>query len=480
MDECRRELESHPDLQLYLPVRELARGLQRIVNHGVELWHIALWIHEKLPTFYHIADSEEEQRLASRGVKLVARYGGPGRLPPFDHPEWADYLIAIETELQQLEMAYFLVEECLRRLPVALTDNQDEPMPDRWSVRLNRLLGEIAEWQAPRGYSDDFCDPKLFVQLCLEKKFPIHDWADQLTSLEKFAADAAAMARSLPGQEIEQRILLDVAQEPDVLDTECEEPTIEPSDSAVEEKCDDPPVEDRRLRELVRLLDAAEKHPRLDMPSTILRWEYQLWDETIQRFRRLLVQLGDTNASDPLTSRDLRLKVVNRLCCSGASSAEAVLAMKVGEVLEHLQSAAALMDVTSKSSDLTARAKDAREDTPACSGMADLLAVFTNGVSDDRFRNAESLLADESLTVNDKLTKINSLLKFPATATAEKLGKLLGVSKQAVMKTQWWIENRRGQKDELIDRRQAATRERAKLTDSMGKDIRRDNDFDGN
>lgn len=64
-----------------------------------------------------------------------------------------------------------------------------------------------------------------------------------------------------------------------------------------------------------------------------------------------------------------------------------------------------------------------------------LLRVFTNGIVDDRINEAAQVLADETLTANEKLTKIDGLIRFPPTASAEQLGAMLGVSKQAVMKT---------------------------------------------
>jgi hypothetical protein len=82
-----------------------------------------------------------------------------------------------------------------------------------------------------------------------------------------------------------------------------------------------------------------------------------------------------------------------------------------------------------------------------------ILRVFTNGIADERIAKASQVLADDKLTANDKLTKIDSLIAFPPTASAEQLGRMLGVSKQAVMKTEWWRKNRRGESQEEIDKR---------------------------
>lgn len=103
---------------------------------------------------------------------------------------------------------------------------------------------------------------------------------------------------------------------------------------------------------------------------------------------------------------------------------------------------------------------------PARSGndepLLRLLSVYSNRVSDERMKQAAHVLADESLTANDKLTRIDGLLPFPPTASAEQLGEMLGVSKQAVMKTVWWRKNRRGESDEEIERRHAQHKERGK------------------
>jgi hypothetical protein len=82
-----------------------------------------------------------------------------------------------------------------------------------------------------------------------------------------------------------------------------------------------------------------------------------------------------------------------------------------------------------------------------------LLRVFTNGIVDERIQQAAQILADDTLTANEKLTRIDEQLHFPPTASAEQLGAMLGVTKQAVMKTEWWRKNRRGETQEEIDRR---------------------------
>lgn len=93
--------------------------------------------------------------------------------------------------------------------------------------------------------------------------------------------------------------------------------------------------------------------------------------------------------------------------------------------------------------------------------MVGLLTLYTNGVSDDRLRQAVDVVNDSKLTVNDKLAKLNQALAIPTTATAEGLAKLLGVSKPAVLKTAWWSENRAGEKANEVGRRRRQHQKRA-------------------
>jgi hypothetical protein len=102
--------------------------------------------------------------------------------------------------------------------------------------------------------------------------------------------------------------------------------------------------------------------------------------------------------------------------------------------------------------------------------LSALLRVYTNGVSEDRIEKATRLLSDGHLTVNEKLTKIDALIRIPATASAEQLGQMLGVTKQAVLKTEWWIQNRKGEKVSEIGRRHEGYRKRAKSYEAPGQD----------
>ena len=55
-----------------------------------------------------------------------------------------------------------------------------------------------------------------------------------------------------------------------------------------------------------------------------------------------------------------------------------------------------------------------------------LLNIYTNGVADEQFVKASNVLIDDTLTINERLSKIDNLLPIPPTASAEKLGKAAG------------------------------------------------------
>ena len=94
-----------------------------------------------------------------------------------------------------------------------------------------------------------------------------------------------------------------------------------------------------------------------------------------------------------------------------------------------------------------------------------LLSVFTDGMSDDRIRQAASVLKTTSLTVNEKLSQIDEIIPLPATASADQLGSLLGVTRQAVLKSDWWIQHRKGEKASEVGRRREVHRRRAQQYD---------------
>jgi hypothetical protein len=81
------------------------------------------------------------------------------------------------------------------------------------------------------------------------------------------------------------------------------------------------------------------------------------------------------------------------------------------------------------------------------------LSVFTDGVSDERLDTVCRIARSES-SADKKLKDIESLFPIPPTTSAKTLGDLLGVSKPAIMKTNWWVRNRKGKKSEKVDWRE--------------------------
>ena len=111
-------------------------------------------------------------------------------------------------------------------------------------------------------------------------------------------------------------------------------------------------------------------------------------------------------------------------------------------------------------------AKTVREmsfaDHPDDKAVHSLLRIFTNGHVDGALEAARSVINDGRFTANEKLFKIARLIPIPPTASGEALGEMLGVSKQAVFKTEWWTQHRKGEKADEVGRRHEVHRERAK------------------
>jgi hypothetical protein len=99
-----------------------------------------------------------------------------------------------------------------------------------------------------------------------------------------------------------------------------------------------------------------------------------------------------------------------------------------------------------------------------------MMNVFTDGAANVLIRRAVIVLEDETLTCNEKLIKIDSLLPFPPTASGSQLASMLGATKQAVFKTGWWKQNRKGGKRSEIARRLNLHRSRAKQRELPSED----------
>jgi hypothetical protein len=112
---------------------------------------------------------------------------------------------------------------------------------------------------------------------------------------------------------------------------------------------------------------------------------------------------------------------------------------------------------------------DKREVTSMADASFALIRIYTDGIADDRIQTATQVLADDKLTAHEKLTEIDALMPLPATASAEQLGKMLGVTKQAVLKTQWWEEHRKDEKQKVIAQRRELHRQRAEQLEARRK-----------
>jgi hypothetical protein len=119
------------------------------------------------------------------------------------------------------------------------------------------------------------------------------------------------------------------------------------------------------------------------------------------------------------------------------------------------------------------KAKQAAEEPAVAEAYAALLRVFTNGIADERLQRAAQILTDDALTVNEKLSKIDALIPFPPTASAEQLAQMLHVTKQSVLKSSWWIQNRKGERESEIGRRREWHRRRAEGYEAPARDDER-------
>ncbi|NMC21971.1 MAG: hypothetical protein GYA33_16315 [Thermogutta sp.] len=77
---------------------------------------------------------------------------------------------------------------------------------------------------------------------------------------------------------------------------------------------------------------------------------------------------------------------------------------------------------------------------------------------------------DGTLTVDQKLTKMDRVLKIPPTASAHDLARALGVSSTAIKKTGWWETQRKGRQDECAGKREQQLREKGKAWENPAPD----------
>lgn len=89
-----------------------------------------------------------------------------------------------------------------------------------------------------------------------------------------------------------------------------------------------------------------------------------------------------------------------------------------------------------------------------------LLSALTNGASNEKLQQMVNVI-DGSGTVDQKTTELDKLLPL-VSLSADKIAKLLGCKKQAVLKTSYWKESRAGKKDEESETRRQRMTERGR------------------
>jgi hypothetical protein len=184
----------------------------------------------------------------------------------------------------------------------------------------------------------------------------------------------------------------------------------------------------------------------------------------IDRIQLLCDELDNGGGLTAANVARIRAKVCRAKPC-GLEEANALALHEAADVLEaHLQQPGK----PNKPAPAVVQAKAAA--APGSNAWLALTRVFTNGLSDDRIEKAAQLLADDKLTVNEKLTKIDALIPLPATASAEQLADMLGVTKQAVLKTAWWVQNRKGERESEVGRRRECHHKRARSYEAPGPD----------
>jgi hypothetical protein len=93
--------------------------------------------------------------------------------------------------------------------------------------------------------------------------------------------------------------------------------------------------------------------------------------------------------------------------------------------------------------------------------MSRLVSLYTGGIADTKIVQVENIQTNDNLTVNEKLWKMDKIMPIPAKASAKQLGTMLKVSKTAIQKTEWWMQNRKGKKSEEIESRKKSHKERS-------------------
>ena len=94
--------------------------------------------------------------------------------------------------------------------------------------------------------------------------------------------------------------------------------------------------------------------------------------------------------------------------------------------------------------------------------LYEVFSIYTDGSSDDRFKEMARIVSNDDLTLDEKLWAIHKLIPIPSSVSAEKLGKAFGVTKAAIQKTSWYLECRKGEQTKEFSRRRGNHVERGK------------------
>ncbi len=191
------------------------------------------------------------------------------------------------------------------------------------------------------------------------------------------------------------------------------------------------------------------------MLSDAQKWAQDNWGQIV----KIMQKQSRLRMGTPPRREDDELEAVERLLAEAATRAELDESYPLKETKPHSKDGEPTTAVESEAAN-----EDAME-VATQNRFVNLLGVYTNNLTNDRFSKIQNVLTNENLNANEKLEAIHKLIPIPPTAAAANLGKLLGVSKQAICNCDWWKQNRKGKQAEAIEIRKSIHRDKAKLQD---------------
>ena len=102
---------------------------------------------------------------------------------------------------------------------------------------------------------------------------------------------------------------------------------------------------------------------------------------------------------------------------------------------------------------VAATKKQKRSTDTKTDALYEVFSIYTDGSSDDRFKEMARIVSNDDLTLDEKLWAIHKLIPIPSSMSAEKLGRAFGVTKAAIQKTSWYKECRKGEQTKEVSRR---------------------------